>query len=149
VVELEHALVLLDDRVLGLDEDADERFLVEIGHGTDDRKAADEFRDEPELEEILGRQLTEELTEVLVGAAVNVGAEADALAADARLDDLLNAGERAAADEEDVRGVDLDELLVRMLAATLRWNRRSCALENLEERLLHTLARHVTRDRGV
>ena len=36
------------------------------------------------------------------------------------LDDLVEADEGAAADEQDVGGVDLDELLVRMLAAALR-----------------------------
>ena len=66
-----------------------------------------------------------------------------------RLDDLVEAGERTAADEQDVRGVDLDELLVRVLAATLRRHRRGRALEDLEQRLLHTLAGHVARDRRV
>jgi hypothetical protein len=50
--------------------------------------------------------------------------EADALVADAALDDLVEAGERAAADEQDVRRVDLDELLVRVLAPALRRHRR-------------------------
>ncbi len=58
-------------------------------------------------------------------------------------------GERAAADEEDVRGVDLDELLVRVLAAALGRHRGRGALEDLQQRLLHTLARDVTRDRRV
>ena len=80
---------------------------------------------------------------------MDVGAEADAGLADATLDDLLHAGERAAADEEDVAGVDLNELLVRVLAPTLRRDRCGGALENLEQRLLHAFARHVTRDRRV
>ena len=35
-VELEHPAVLLDQRVLGLHQDPDERFLVEAGDGADD-----------------------------------------------------------------------------------------------------------------
>ncbi len=58
-------------------------------------------------------------------------------------------GERAGDDEQHVGGVDLDELLVRMLAAALRRNRRDRALEDLEQGLLHALARHVARDRRV
>ncbi len=67
----------------------------------------------------------------------------------ASFDDLVEPGERAAADEQDVGGVDLDELLVRVLAPTLRRNRRGRALEDLEQRLLHALTGHVARDRRV
>ena len=57
--------------------------------------------------------------------------------------DLVEAVEGAAADEEDVRGVDVDELLMRVLAPAL--GRHAChrALEQLEQRLLHSLARDV------
>ena len=64
-------------------------------------------------------------------------------------DDLVEAGERAAADEEDVRRVDREELLVRVLAPALRRHRRDRALEDLQERLLDALARDVARDRRV
>ena len=64
-------------------------------------------------------------------------------------DDVLEPGERAGHDEQHVRRVDLDELLVRMLAAALRRNRGDRALEDLQQRLLHALARDVARDRRV
>src|SRR5204863_9749786 len=79
----------------------------------------------------------------------HLGAEADRALADALADDLVETGERAAADEEDVRRVDREELLVRVLAAALRRHRRDRPLENLQERLLDALARHVARDRRV
>src|SRR5262245_21795952 len=149
VVELEELLVLLQQRVLRFDEDADERLLVEAVHGADDREAADELGDQPELQEILGEHPGEDHAEVLLVRLANVGAEADAVVADAAPDDLVDAGERAAADEQDVRGVDLDELLVRMLASALRRHRRRCSLEDLQQRLLDALARNVARDRRV
>ena len=62
---------------------------------------------------------------------------------------LSRPGERAAADEEDVRRVDREELLVRVLAAALRRHRRHRALEDLQQRLLHALAGDVARDRRV
>ena len=71
------------------------------------------------------------------------------LRAERLLDDLVEAGERAAADEQDVRGVDLDELLVRVLAPALRRHRGRGALEDLEQRLLHALAGDVAGDRRV
>ena len=78
-----------------------------------------------------------------------IGAEADRLLADALLDDLVEPGERAADDEQHVRRVDLDELLVRVLAPALRRHRRGRALEDLQQRLLHALAGDVAGDRRV
>ena len=75
--------------------------------------------------------------------------EAHRVLPDAALDDLVEAGERAAADEEDVRRVDREELLVRVLAPALWRHRRDGALEDLQERLLHALAGDVARDRRV
>src|SRR5207245_2722102 len=139
-VELEELAVLLDERVLRLDEDAHERLLVEAGDGADHRQPSDELGDEAELEQVLGQDLGQRLTQVAVAGATNDGAEADALVTDPAVDELLDARERAAADEQDVRRVDLDELLVRMLAPALRRHRRRRALEDLEQRLLDALA---------
>ena len=63
------------------------------------------------------------------------------LLADPLLDHLVELGERAAADEEDVGRVDRQEVLVGMLAAALRRDRGGRALEDLQQRLLHPLAR--------
>ena len=149
VVELEELLVLLEQRVLRLDEDAHERVLVEVVHRADDRQPADELGDEPELQQVFGQDAGEQPADVLLVGLADVGAEANAAVADPAVDDLVDAGERATADEQDVRRVDLDELLVRVLASTLRRHRGGRPLEDLQQRLLHTLARHVTRDRRV
>ena len=68
---------------------------------------------------------------------------------DAPLDDLVEADEGAAADEQDVGRVDLVELLVRVLAPALRRHVGDGALEDLEQRLLDALARDVAGDGGV
>src|SRR5262249_618213 len=57
--------------------------------------------------------------------------------------------ERAAADEEDVRRVDRDVLLLRVLPAALRGNVADRPLEHLQERLLDSLAGDVAGDRDV
>jgi hypothetical protein len=59
------------------------------------------------------------------------------------------ADERAAADEQDVRRVDLQELLLRVLAAALGRHVGDRALEDLQQGLLHALARDVAGDGGV
>ena len=76
-------------------------------------------------------------------------AEADLLPAGAGLDDLLQPVERAAADEQDVLGVDLDVFLLRVLPAALGRHRGDGALQNLEQRLLHAFAGDVPGDARV
>ena len=85
-----------------------------------DRQAADELGNQPEADQILRLELFEHRAEVARLLRLDVGLEAHRLAADAAFNHLLEADEGAAADEEDVGGVDLEELLVRVLAPALR-----------------------------
>jgi hypothetical protein len=55
----EELLVLLDQRVLGLDEDLDQRRLVEFLQRGDHRKAADQLGNEAELDQVLRLHLAE------------------------------------------------------------------------------------------
>jgi hypothetical protein len=105
-----------------------------------------ETADEPEGDEVLGHDLGQELGALARVARAHVGGEADGVLADPALDDLVEAGEGAAADEQDVRGVDREELLVRMLAPALRRHRGNRSLEDLEQRLLDALPGDVARD---
>src|SRR5438445_4384888 len=76
-------------------------------------------------------------------------AQAACAAAGAPVDDGVERPERASANEENIRGVDLNEVLERVLAPTLRGYIRNCPLTDLQQRLLDTFAGHVTRDRRV
>src|SRR5438105_2383846 len=149
VVQREELLVLLDERVLGLGEDAHDVLLVEVVQGDDDRQAADELRDEAVLQEVLRLEVLQGLGDDLLLGPVVRRAKSDRPPPDALLDDLLEAVESAAADEQDVGRVDLDEILVRVLAPALRGDIGHGALEDLQQRLLHALAAHVARDRRV
>ena len=113
------------------------------------RQAADELRNQPELDQVLRLDLLEHHADVAALLRLDVGLEAERLLADAALDHLVQADERAAADEEDVGRVDLEEFLVRVLAPALRRHVGDRAFEDLEQRLLHALARDVARDRRV
>ena len=75
-----------------------------------------------------------------------LGGEAQTALADALTDDVGQADERAAQDEQDVRRVDVDELLLGVLAPALRRHGGLGALDDLQQRLLHALARHIARD---
>ena len=149
VLHLEQALVLLDQRVLRLGQDLDQRVLVEVLERRDHRQAADEFRDQAELQQILRLDLAQDLAgAALVGGRARWRRSRSTCPAALR-DDLLEAGEGAAADEQDVGGVDLQEFLLRMLAAALRRHGGDRAFHDLQQRLLHALARHVAGDRRV
>src|SRR5690606_29698756 len=91
----------------------------------------------------------QDITRAPLVRADHCRAEADRGATAAACDDFLQTCEGTAADEEDVRRVDLKEFLLRMLAATLRWHRGNRAFHDLEQRLLDAFARYVARDRRV
>ena len=79
----------------------------------------------------------------------DVCAEAELPLADAPFDDVVEADERAAADEQDVPRVDLQEVLLRVLATALRRHVGNGAFDDLQERLLHAFAADVAGDRRV
>src|SRR6266852_5634378 len=149
VLHLEQPLILLHQRVLRIGQNLLERSFVEILQRGDHRQAADELRDQAVLQEILGLDVTEDFAGTAVFRRQHLGRETDRGRAPTRGDDLLQAGERTTADEQNICGVDLQELLLRMLAAALRGNRGNRALHDLQQRLLHALTRNVPGDRRI
>src|SRR6185295_18143035 len=149
VLHLEQALVLLEQGVLRLSQDLYEGFLVQVFQRRDDRQAADEFRNKPELYKVFWLAALKNLAGAPILRIDHRGVEADRGAAAAVGNQLVEAREGAAADEQHVGGVDLQEFLLWMLAAALRGYRGDCAFHDLQEGLLHALARHVAGDRGV
>src|SRR5437899_5655496 len=138
VLELEQLLVLLGEGVLGLDEDTDERVLVQRVERHHHRQPAHELGDEAVAQQVVGLDVGEgvaldllhdPLLDLLLG-------EPDLPPPGAGLDDLLEPVEGAAADEEDVPRVDLDVLLLRALAAAPRRPAPGRGLRELGESLL-------------
>src|SRR2546425_1183306 len=151
VLEVEQLLILLGERVLGLGEDPDQRVFIESVERYGDRQTADELGYEPVAQQVVRLDVHEWVFLQLLGDAFGdfLFCEADLPAAGARFDDLLEPVERAATDEEDVLGVDLDVFLLRVLAAALRRNAGDRAFQNLEQRLLHAFTRDVPGDARV
>ncbi len=75
-----------------------------------------------------------------------IRAKAHHLLADPALDDRNNAIKGAAADEENVGGVDVDGLLLGVLPAALGRNAGHRAFQDFQQRLLHALAADVPGD---
>src|ERR1051326_4029631 len=148
-LELEQLRILLRERVLRLLEDANERVFVQGLERNDNREAADELRDQTIAKQIVRFDLGERILLFLPRLAGVGAGESDLSPAGSRFDNLLEAIEGTAADEQDVLGVDLDILLLRMLPAPLRRYRGDGALENLEQRLLHTFTGDIPRYAGI
>jgi hypothetical protein len=138
-----------DQRVLGPSEDLDQGVLGKLVQRRENRQTADELGDEAELDQVLGLALLEELAQVALAPGDDVGGEAHGLLRGAPLHDRLQPHEGAAADEQDVRRVDLDKLLVRVLAPALRRHVGDRPFEDLRSACLDAFARNVARDGGV
>ena len=147
---VEQLAILLGERVLRLQQDRNQRVLVQLLEGRHHRQAPDEFRNEAVLDQILGLGVVEHVIAVRPRVLFpHLRHETDPALVGAVHDDLFEACEGAAADEQDIGGVDLQEFLLRMLAAALRRHGGDGALDQLQKRLLHALARHVAGDRWV
>ena len=84
-----------------------------------------------------------------VSAGGGFGVEADLALAEALADDVFEADERSAADEQDLAGVHLDVLLLGMLAAALRGDVGDGAFEHFQQGLLNAFAGDVAGDGDV
>ena len=127
----------------------DEGVLFELAQRRDHREAPNKLGDQTELAEIGALDLLDEIPMASFLLLLDRRSEAHGLGGGTSLDDLLDACERASTDEEDVRGVHLQEVLLGMLPSTLGRHRGDRPLQDLQERLLHPLARDVAGDRGV
>jgi len=97
---------------------------------------------------VLGYQL-ENLGIVAGLFVLDLGTKAHGGFGDSSCDDLVEAFECAAADEEDVLRVDVDQLLLRVLAAAFRGHADYRAFEDLEQGLLDAFARYIPCDGDV
>src|SRR5262249_41773276 len=149
VLVLEQLHVLPRDGVTRLREDLDERGLVELVERADHRQPPPELRDEAVLDEVRRLELLERRPDIARANRLDVRLEPQGLLARPPLDLLVETHERTTADEEDVGRIDLEEFLVGMLAPTLRRDVRDRTFEDLQQRLLDALSRHVPSDRRV
>ena len=85
----------------------------------------------------------------IIRVVLQAAAEAQCRAISAAQDVFIQAIKGTAADEQDVGGIDLDELLLGVLAAAVGRHVAHGALQDLQQRLLHTLAAHITGDGGI
>ena len=152
VLEIEQPLKLSDQGVLRLRHDLDQSVLVQVVQHADDRQTPDEFGNHSVADQVRGLRFFQQLDISPAGQAgffLFVPVEAHGLAAQAPLDDPLQAHKGAAADEKDIGGIDLGKLLVRVLASALGRNVGHRPFKNLQQRLLHAFTGNIAGDRRV
>ena len=76
----------------------------------------------------------------------NLCVKSDGLLIHPRLNELLDPLKCTATDKKDIGGVDLDQLLMRVLPAALGWNGGFGSLDDLQQCLLHALTGNVSCD---
>ena len=139
---------LLDERVLGLDQDLIMRRLVELVERGRHRQAADELGDEPELDQVLGLRVSQEQRDVLaVVRDFRTSAPKPMPVFAVRGSMILSRPSNAPPQMNRMFGgrparTPGSDACGRPAAAPTRW----CP-DDLQQRLLHALARHVARDR--
>ena len=102
------------------------------------------------LEQILRQELLEGFPDIaLLLFGFDISTKALLLLADTAFDNLFNAIKSTAADKENVRGINLDKLLMGVLAPALRRNGSHRAFQNLQKGLLYTFARYITGDGNI
>src|SRR5688572_5492368 len=104
-LELEDLVVLLEQRVLRLLKNSDQRVFVERLQRDVHRQTADQLGDQTEAQQIFRLDLAQNHALPLGADHAELLAEADLALTGALLDDLLQTIERTAADEQDVARV--------------------------------------------
>ena len=114
------------------------------------RQAADEFRDQAEVQQVFGLHLVHEVLVCLRLPGGFLGcSKSESIAAQAPSHDVLHPHESSSTYEEDTLGVDLDVILLGMLATALGRNIADGAFQDLEESLLDALSGDVAGDADI
>src|SRR5713226_311876 len=115
-VKLQELLILLDDSIFWLSQDTYQGILIQAVQRYRHRQATHKLWDQSKFEQVIGDEMRQSGTLRFLIVVVLPALEAHHLiAAQALLDDLVKSFEGPATNEQDVGGIDLDEILVRML----------------------------------
>src|ERR1700677_1309449 len=140
-LEVEQLCVLLQDCIAWLGQNLNQRSLIQLVQNSEHRKSSDKLRNESILQQILRLGLTQQLRIALcpdrrhvafLRIGVRNGLEAKRFLAYTSANHLLESDKSSAADKQNVRSIDSGELLVRMLAPTLRRNVSDRSFEQLQ-----------------
>mmetsp|Transcript_6440 Transcript_6440/g.12722 ORF Transcript_6440/g.12722 Transcript_6440/m.12722 type:complete len:458 (+) Transcript_6440:232-1605(+) len=143
--------ILLNQRILRHRQNIHETLFIQPPRRYDDGETTYEFGDHAVLDEVFGYGVVEifALDFEVVDVFFHFGAKADGGGIHAFVDDVFEAGEGSSADEEDVGGVDLDEVASGVFPSWLLGNIDDVALDDLQERMLNSLPGDIATDADI
>ena len=136
--------------IFRLGQDADECFFIQLGQCGNNRQTADQLGNQAEFNQIFRLDNFKQLSNIGIFVfAVHRSAKADTALFRTLADNLFQAGKGATADKQDICGIYLNKILIRVLAPALR--RYGChrAFNQFQQSLLHALAGHIAGNRGI
>ncbi len=140
ILKIEQLLVLLHQRILGLDEDADKLFLIQVIHMRHHRDTADKFRNEPELDQVLRGHLFKQGVHGQALFGTGLAAKSHGGSGNTAFHYLVQADKGTADNEEDIGCIHMQEFLLGMLASALGRHIGNGALYYFQKGLLHAFA---------
>ena len=142
-------MVLLDQRILGFNQNLNERVFDEFIQRGHHGKTAHQLRYEAKFEQVLGFDVLEKLSGRSLRGATNGRAKSDTGLFSSTPNHFFKTVKRTPANEQDIGGVDLNEVLIGMFTSALGWDARHRSLNQFQKRLLNALPGHIPRDRRV
>ena len=118
--------------------------FIKLLERCDNGESADELGNYAKLCNILLNDLCHRIFNRKGFLIFDVGFKTESRTADTFFDNLFYSVKCAAADEKNIRGVNLYALLLRMLSASLRRYIRNCSFNDFQQCLLNTLAADIT-----
>ena len=140
IFHLKHFCILLGQRVSWLGENLHQRINIELFKRCDDGQRPTNSGINHIAPDLLARGL-QELTKLSgLVLALYFGTKPMPPFSERLRMTLSKSGKRTATNEQDVAGIDLQELLLRMLSPTLRGYRGDRTFDKFQQSLLHALA---------
>ena len=134
---------MLEDSVLGLGQDPHQRLRIQRLQGGDHRHTSHQFGDQTVLHQILRDDLPQQRTILTGFLRLYLIAKAQRAGADPLFDRLGDAVKGTAQNEQDIGGVDLNELLLGVLPSAVGRHVGDRSFQDLQQRLLHALAADI------
>ena len=138
---------MFDQGISWLFQDANQVINRQLLKSCKDRQASNQLRDNTEFLNIFCDDFLH-VRAIFINRLV-ILTKTDNLFTQTLFDDFFNTIKGTTHDEEDIFRINLNHLLLRMLASTLRWHTCNCSLDNLKKGLLHPFTRNITCDRNV
>ena len=126
---------MLDQGIFRFGQNADQVLFRQLIEGSKNRQAANQFWNDAKFLDVICDDMLH--IGIFLGNGGVIVAKTNDFFTQALLNDFFDAVKGPTHDKEDVLGIDMNHLLLGMLAAALWWHAGNCSLDNFQEGLLN------------